>query len=175
MHGLHRIEASLGIQPLAQRPRNGFPHSLQRLRGMHGLRQSLFRPPLDGARHQTVCTVLRAIPTPRMCDMQQDAGEEEIPCCAMGLGIMDQKFPQLVPTMHQVSHLYKLQDAQTLRGFRTSIQCVYTVQCQEALLSMRRASRARTVWRQSVASFWEEIPELDIALYSVPHMHHVRC
>ena len=88
---------------------------------------------------------------------------------------MDEGLPQLVPAMHQVPHLYQLQEEPALGGVSPSFCCMYTVQCLEALLSMWRASRARKVWRQSVASFWEEIPELDIALYSVPHMHHVRC
>ena len=56
-----------------------------------------------------------------MSDMQQDIGKEEIPGIAMELGIVDQKRPQLVPTMHQVPHLYKLQGEQTLEGLCPSL------------------------------------------------------
>ena len=52
---------------------------------------------------------------------------------------------------------------------------MYTVQCLEALLNMRRETQTWKVWQEPVASLWQQIPKLDIALYSVPHLHHVRC
>ena len=107
--------------------------------------------------------------------MPAAAREEEVPRIPMEMGSKDEGVSQLVPALQEVPPLHNLRRAESNGGFLSSFCGMYTVQCQEDLLSMRRASRARKVWRQSVASFWREIPELDIALYSVPHLHHVRC
>ena len=107
--------------------------------------------------------------------MQPDTPEKTFPCFPVDVGIKDEDIPQLVSAMHRMPQMQDVRRGESIAAFSCSVCCMYTVQCQEDLLSMRRASRGRKVWRQSVASVGEEIPKLDIALYSMPHLHHVRC
>ena len=174
MHGLQRVQTSQGIQPFAERPRNGFPHPLQDLRDVHRVQASLLRPSVHDPGQQNVYTVLRAIPTQGMWDMQQDAGEEEIPCFSMEGGVKDHGSSQLVPPLLRMPHLHKMQRQQEFRGFRASILRVQAVQRDEDMHSLRPATGTKCVSSIAMETRRKSNAELDSTLHSVPLLRDVQ-
>ena len=69
--------------------------------------------------------------------MQQDTGQETLPRVSMEVGIKYEGIPQLVPAMHQVPHLYQLQDEQDLEGVSPSFVSVHSVWRQQRMRSVR--------------------------------------
>ena len=69
--------------------------------------------------------------------MQQDTLQERVPCFSMAVGINDEGIPLLVPAMHQVPHLYQLQDEQALGGVSPSFVSVHSVWRQQRMRSVR--------------------------------------
>ena len=127
MHGLHIIQTSLGIQPLAERTRNGFPHPLQDLRDVHGLQASLLRPSAHGPGQTPLHDMRGSVQPQRMGDMPQHAGGTKICCITMELGITDKGLAELESAVHLVPHLHKLPSEQTLGGLYRSLVGVQAV------------------------------------------------
>ena len=121
MHGLQRVQTSLGIQPLAERTRNGFPHPLQDLRDVHGLQASLLRPSVHGPRQTPLHDMRGSVQPQGMWDMPPHVGETKISCVTMELGITDKGLAELVSAVHLVPHLHKLPSEQTLGGLYRSL------------------------------------------------------
>ena len=69
--------------------------------------------------------------------MQQDTRQENVPWFSMEVGINDEGLPQLVPAMHQVPHLYQLQDEQAPGGVSPSFVSVHSVWPQQRMRSVR--------------------------------------
>ena len=86
---------------------------------------------------------------------------------------MDQKFPQLVPTMHQMPHLYQLQGEQTLGGLSPSFVSVHRVWRQQKMRSVRTRTTTKCVSRVAMETLREGSAELDSTLHSVPLLRDV--
>ena len=108
MHGLQRVQTSQGIQPLAERPRNGFPHPLQDLRDVRRVQASLLRPSVQCPRHEAVYEMRRSGKSPGVLHMQQDTGQETLPRVSMEVGIKYEGIPQLVPAMHRMPQMHQM-------------------------------------------------------------------
>ena len=121
MHGLPRVQTSLGIQPLAERPRDSFPQPLQKLRNVHGLQASLLRPSVHGPGQTPLHDMRGSVPPQGLWDMPPSIGEIKISCVTMEVGIEDKGLAELVSAVHLVPHLHKLPSEQTLGGLYRSL------------------------------------------------------
>ena len=110
-----------------------------------------------------------------MLHMQEDTQQETLSTCPVVVGIKNQDIKELVSALYRMPQMQLVRRSKGLKTFPSSVFCMHTVLCHEDLLSMRQASGAKRLWRQSVEQVWQRIPELDIAMYSVPHLHQVRC
>ena len=87
MHCLQRVQTSLGIQPLTERPRNGFPHALQALRDLQVLPAALRRPPVDGARQAAVHDLRGTVHPQGVPRLPERTREEALSSVTMEVGI----------------------------------------------------------------------------------------
>ena len=124
MHGLKTAQTSQRIHPLTERPRQGFPHPLQDLRNVHRMQASLLRPSVHGPGHTALYEMRRSDNSVGVLHMLQDTRQENVPCFSVGMEINHTKIPKLVPTMHKLPHLYKLQSEQELQGVSPSFVSV---------------------------------------------------
>ena len=90
MHGLREEQTSLGIQTLAEKPRNGFPHPLQELRDVQGMQPHVHRPQNDGAGPEDVFGVLRSDITKAVWYMPPVPRPKKVPRFSMAVGINDE-------------------------------------------------------------------------------------
>ena len=174
MHGLQRVQTSLGIQPLAERPRNGFPHPLQDLRDVHRVQASLLRPSVHGPRHTTLHDMCGSFETQGLWGLPPNAGQEEVPGVTMDMGIKDEGIPQLVPAMHQVPHLYQLQGEQTLGGLSPSFVSVHRVWRQQRMRSVRTRTTTKCVSSIAMETRRGGSAELGSTLHGVPLLRDVQ-
>ena len=174
MHGLQKVQTSLGIQPLAERSRNNFPHPLQDLRDVHRVQGSLLRPSVHVPGHTPLHDMRGSVQPQGLWDMPPNAGEEEIPSVTMGVGIADQRFPQLVPTMHQMPHLCQLRNKQKLGRLSPSFVSVQRVWRQQKMRSVRTRTTTECVSSIAMEKRRKSNAELDSTLHSVPLLRDVQ-
>ena len=173
MCGLQRIQTSHGIHPLAERPRKGFPHTLQDLRDVHRVQASLLRPSVHGPRHTTLHDMCGSFETQGLWGLPPNAGQEEVPGVTMDMGIKDEGIPQLVPAMHQVPHLHQLRGEQTLRGFSPGFVSMQRVWRQQRMRSVRTRTTTECVSSITMEKRRTGGEELDSTLHSVPLLRDV--
>ena len=173
MHGLQKVQTSLGIQPLPERLRNGFPHPLQDLRDVHRMQASLLRPSVHGPRHTALYEMRRSDNSAGVLHMLQDTRQENVPCFSVGLEVNHTKIPELVPTMHQLPHLYKRQSEQELQGVSPSFVSVQRVCEQQKMWSVRPGPTNDCVSRIAMEKGRRVNSELDSTLHSVPLLRNV--
>ena len=146
MHRLQEAETSFSLPALQESARNCSPHSLQELRDVQGVQAVLHRPPLHGSRHEVVLEMRRSGKTQGMLHMQQEAGEETVPRVSMAMGITCEGIQKLVSALHRMPQMQDVRRGESIAAFSCSVCCMYTMQCQEGLLSMRRASQPKRIW-----------------------------
>ena len=112
MHGLRGEQTSLGIQPLAEKPGNGFPHPLQELRDVQGMQPHVHRPQNDGAGPEDVFGVLRSDITKAVWYMPPVPDETPLSRLAMEVVALDERIAQLDLEMPSVPHLPDMQRAE---------------------------------------------------------------
>ena len=173
MHGLQRVQTSLGIQPLAERTRNGFPHPLQDLRDVHGLQASLLRPSVHGPRHTTLHDMCGSFEPQGLWGLPPNAGQEEVPGVTMEVGIKDKGIPQLVPAMHQVPHLHHLRGEQTPRGLSPGFVSMQRVWRQQKMRSVRTRPTTECISSITMEKSRRNSTKLDSTLHSVPLLRNV--
>ena len=173
MHGLHRIQTSLSIHPLEERPRKCFPHPLQDLRDVHGLQASLLRPSVHGPGQTPLHDMRGSVQPQGMWDMPPNVGETKISCVTMELGIMDKGLAKLVFAVHRLPHLHELQGHQAVEAVRASLLLLHTVWRQERMRSLRPTTATNCVPRIAMATCRECITKLESALPRLPLLRSV--
>ena len=166
-------QISHGIQPLAERPRNGFPHTLQDLRDAQRVQASLLRPSVHGPRHTTLHDMCGSFEPQGLWGLPPNAGQEEVPGVTMDMGIKDEGIPQLVPAMHLVPHLQQLRGEQTLRGFSPGFLSMQKVWRQQRMRSVRTRTTTECVSSITMEKRRTGGEELDSTLHSVPLLRDV--
>ena len=92
----------------------------------------------------------------------------------MEVGIMDEGIPQLVPAMHEVPHLYQLQDEQDLEGVSPSFVSVQREWGQQKTWSVRTRITKDCVSSIAMEKRRTSNAELDSTLHSVPLLRDVQ-
>ena len=138
------------------------------------MQASLLRPSVHGPGHTALYEMRRSDNSAGVLHMQQDTRQENVPCFSVGMEINHTKIPQLVPTMHQLPHLYKLQSEQELQGVSPSFVSVQRVCERQKMWSVRPGTTIDCVSRITVEKGRKVNFELDSTLHSVPLLRDVQ-